>query len=75
MDTPIRLQVAPRWMLTAAGWFSPMLREVAEMLYQFEAPFVVEHRKFESTFGSHVTPHEEAIRMTAAWYRANHGGN
>ena len=34
------------------------------MLYQFEEPFIVDHTRFEKTFGSHATPLKEAIRET-----------
>lgn len=65
-----------RWMLTLAGLFSRDVREVREVLYQFEGPFVVDASKFERTFGGHVTPHREAIRETvAAWTRWRYGDN
>ncbi|OUN01730.1 MAG: hypothetical protein BAA04_12810 [Firmicutes bacterium ZCTH02-B6] len=57
-----------RWMLALAGFFSRDLREVGEVLYQFERSFIVDATKFQRTFGGYVTPHEQAIRETvAAW--------
>lgn len=57
--------------LRAIGFFKPEVREMVEMLYQFEEPFVVDHGKFAAAFGdAHVTPLQEAIRETVAWYRA-----
>lgn len=59
------------YFVRAIGLFQPDVGEVAEMLYQFEAPLVVDHSKFERAFGCKPTPHKEAIRQTLAWYREN----
>ena len=53
-----------------AGLFVPILREFPELMYQYDRPFVSEAGKFEAAFGPFaVTPHEEALRTTLAWYR------
>ncbi len=49
-------------MMLLAGLFSPMIRESAEVYYQFERPFIMDSSKFERAFGKQVTPHREAIR-------------
>ena len=67
-STP-RFQVANRPLVTLLGLFNPMMRELKEMLYQFEAPFRVDHSRFEQHFGAAPTPHDEAIRQTLDWYR------
>jgi nucleoside-diphosphate-sugar epimerase len=59
-------------MLTLAGFFVPAAREVVEMMYEFEKPFVVDSSKFEQTFGMRATPLREAVKRTVAWYRAHH---
>jgi len=64
-----RMRRTPSWMISALGVFSPVLREVKEMLYEFEEPFVVDHAKYEQAFGSDITPHREAIQKTLEWYR------
>lgn len=69
---PVKVQTAGRLMLGALGLFNPVIREVVEMQYQFEKPFVVDSTKFEQEFGIHATPLAEAIRATMAWYRAQH---
>ncbi len=63
-----RLQAAPRWLIQALGLFDPMMRELAEMTYEFEEPFIVEHTRFEHAFGNHATPLAEAIHRTAQWF-------
>ncbi len=62
------LGVIPRSVIAAMGIFSPLLREVVEMLYQKEEPYVVDGGKFAETFGFTPTPLEEGVRRTLAWY-------
>ena len=66
---PARIQAAPKIVLRAMGLFNPGMREMIEMLYEFEEPFVVDHSKFEEAFGEQATPLREAIRGTVRWYR------
>lgn len=64
-----RMRGTPSWLITGLGIFSPELREVKEMLYEFEEPFVVDHSKYENAFGSDVTPHREALQKTLDCFR------
>jgi nucleoside-diphosphate-sugar epimerase len=66
---PARIQAAPKILLRAMGLFNPGMREMIEMLYEFEEPFVVDHSKFEQAFGEQATPLREAIQRTVRWYR------
>ena len=67
---PLKLRVLPRWVLSVAGWFSPMMAELGEMMYQFDGPMVVDSSRFCSEFGVQATPFEEQVRQTAAWIKA-----
>jgi len=58
-------------MVRAIGLFAPPVREMVEMLYEFERPFVVDDSAFTRTFGAHATPLTTAIRSTVDWYRAH----
>jgi nucleoside-diphosphate-sugar epimerase len=71
---PARIQAAPKILLRAMGLFNPGMREMIEMLYEFEEPFVVDHSKFEEAFGEHATPLREAIGHTVRWYRTKRPG-
>jgi len=53
-----------------AGLFIPEAREMVEMAYEFEKPFVVDSGKYASAFGDHFTPLPEALRRTVTWYRS-----
>ena len=66
-----RVAEAPSWVFKVAGLFAPIMRELAEMLYQWEHPYIFSHAKFERAFGAEVTPHERAVAATVAWFTAH----
>ena len=68
---PPKVSTVGRMMLRIVGLFSPEARELPEMMYEFEQPFVVDSSRFETTFDVHATPLAEAIQTTVAWYRAH----
>lgn len=66
-----KMSAMGKTMMRLGGLFIPEAREMVEMMYEFEQPFIVDSSKFESAFGVKATPMREAIRKTVAWYR-NH---
>ena len=66
---PAGLRVAPKLLLRALGLFNSQVKEVVEMLYEFEEPFVVDSARFEQILGTHATPLADAIRTTVYWFR------
>jgi nucleoside-diphosphate-sugar epimerase len=69
---PVHASIASPALLSVAGVFSPLLREMRETTYQFRAPFVIDASKFEAAFGHlEPTPHPDAVRQTIAWYRSH----
>jgi nucleoside-diphosphate-sugar epimerase len=66
-----KLRAASRWMLQFIGLFNPTVREVVEMLYEFEEPFIMDDSKFTGAFGDRSTPLPQAIQMTVDWFRVN----
>jgi nucleoside-diphosphate-sugar epimerase len=65
------IQAMPRFMVKMVGLFNGTVRELDEMLYEFEEPFVVDSAKFERAFGDHATPLSEAIPATVEWFRTH----
>jgi len=61
----------PRFVLKLVARKDPNVAEVIEMLYEFEEPFVVDDSQYVETFGAQVTPLDEAIETTVAWFRSN----
>ena len=66
---PVAVRSVPKLALRALGLVNPMLRELAEVSYQFDEPFVLDTSKYESVFGAAGTPLAVAISATVAWYR------
>jgi nucleoside-diphosphate-sugar epimerase len=64
-----RLRSMSRLLLRALGLANPTLRELVEMQYQFEEPFVVDSSKISSKLGLPATPVDEALAATLAAYR------
>jgi nucleoside-diphosphate-sugar epimerase len=73
MGREVRIARAPRWTVKAIGAFVPIVREIGEMLYQWEEPFVVDDRRFRERFGLAPTDPDEAAGETAAWARRHYG--
>lgn len=63
----------PKWLLRGLGLFSPLMRELPEMMYQWEVPYVLDDAKFRRTFGVSATPIELAVDETARWARQRFG--
>jgi nucleoside-diphosphate-sugar epimerase len=66
---PVAIRSVPKLALRALGLFNPTMRELPEMAYEFEEPFVLDTTKYQSTFEAHSTPLATAIAATVAWYR------
>jgi nucleoside-diphosphate-sugar epimerase len=62
--------VLPGWLLRGAGLVHRDSRELAEMLYQFDRPFVLDSGRSERLLGLAPTPLAEAAAATVAWWRA-----
>jgi nucleoside-diphosphate-sugar epimerase len=65
----VAVRDVPTLAVRAMGLFSPMMRGLAEMAYEFEEPFVLDTTKYRSTFGVDTTPLSTAIAETVDWYR------
>jgi nucleoside-diphosphate-sugar epimerase len=70
LGQPPKMSGMGRMMMSIGGLFIPAAREVVEMMYEFEKPFVVDSSKFTQAFGVQGTPLREAIKTTVAWYKA-----
>ncbi len=67
----LRMSRVGAGMLRMVGLFSPPAKELVEMMYEFDQPFIVDSSKFEKAFGMKATPMREAIKETLAWYKSH----
>jgi nucleoside-diphosphate-sugar epimerase len=70
---PVGVRSLPKLAVRALGLFNPTIRELVELSYEFDEPFVLDTTKYESTFGSAGTPLSTAISATVAWYQNRNG--
>ncbi|HMQ26044.1 MAG TPA: hypothetical protein PKA98_08650, partial [Acidimicrobiales bacterium] len=61
-----RVRAFARWQLRLVGLFVPAVREMVEMLYEFEEDFVVDHSAYAAVCGDHATPLDESLAATVA---------
>ncbi len=61
----------PSAAVSLVGLFNKDVRELKEMLYEFEDPYVVNSEKFVTTFGDLATPRLESIQTTVEWFRTH----
>jgi nucleoside-diphosphate-sugar epimerase len=73
LGRPLRVRPMPRALLGALGLFVPILREVAEMGYQWDEPFVTDDRRFRDRFPTTVASLDDGARATVDWARRHYG--
>ena len=56
-----RAQVLPPFLLRTLGIFNPLMKELAEMMYQNNRDYVFDSTKFEKRFGFQPTPYQQGI--------------
>jgi nucleoside-diphosphate-sugar epimerase len=66
----VGVRSVPKLVVRALGLVNPMMRELAEMAYEFDEAFVLDTSKYQSAFGVAGTPLPAAINETVAWYRS-----
>ncbi|MFJ6479432.1 MULTISPECIES: NAD-dependent epimerase/dehydratase family protein [unclassified Streptomyces] len=66
---PVAVRGLPSAVVGAASLFSPLIRELKEVRYQFDRPFVVSSRAYEEAFAVRATPVDEQVKATVEWWR------
>jgi len=62
LDVKPRYQVAPKFLVSIMGWFMPIMKEMVEMLYQYDRDYDFNSSKFEKTFKFQPTSYMDGIR-------------
>jgi len=62
--TSVTVNAVPRWGLTVGGWFVPALKELPEVMYQHDRPFLLDDSRARVTFGMRPAPWSEIIAAT-----------
>ncbi|MEM6528957.1 MAG: NAD-dependent epimerase/dehydratase family protein [Chloroflexota bacterium] len=68
---PLRYSAATTWMVRMAGLFDPEIREVVEMMYEFNQPFLIDSSKFTARFGWHGTDTQTIVEESVKWFASH----
>jgi nucleoside-diphosphate-sugar epimerase len=71
VSKPVKIRRGSAPILWLVGLGNPDARELIEMLYEFERPFVMASERFQRAFGVEPTPLREAVLATVAWARTH----
>ena len=62
MGVEPKYQVAPKFLVRILGLFEPIMKEMVEMMYQYERDYVFDSHKFEKRFDFVPTPYLDGIK-------------
>ncbi|OLB77017.1 MAG: hypothetical protein AUI14_17395 [Actinobacteria bacterium 13_2_20CM_2_71_6] len=68
---PVTVAEIPSVLLRAMGLFNPVIREVPEVAYQLQQPFVMDSSAAQNTFERQPTPWHEVLTATVSYYQRN----
>ena len=63
MNVQSKMSVLPLWMIRMIGLFIPFMKEMPEMIYQYDRDYFFDSSKFENRFGIKPTSYEEGVRQ------------
>jgi nucleoside-diphosphate-sugar epimerase len=71
--TEPRISVVPSWLIHGLALAWPLMRELKEMEFQRDRPYLVDDQHARETFGLTHTDLEEGLAATLEWYRQSSG--
>lgn len=60
------ISILPMWLLKILGLFIPLMREMPEMMYQYDRDYYFDSQKFENRFGMKPITYTEGVKQTVA---------
>lgn len=57
-----KFQVAPKFLVRIIGLFVPIMKEIVEMMYQYDRDYVFDSSKFEKRFDFRATSYQDGIK-------------
>lgn len=64
MNGSEKVSVMPMWLLKILGVFIPLLREMPEMMYQYDQDYFFDSSKFDKRFKFKTTTYQEGVKLT-----------
>ena len=64
MNVANKVFVMPAWLIRVVGTFIPIMKEMPEMMYQFDRDYFFDSSKFEKKFNFKTTSYQEGVKLT-----------
>lgn len=62
MNVENKVSVLPMWLLKILGLFMPFMREMPEMMYQYDRDYFFDSTKFNKRFQFSTTSYREGVK-------------
>ena len=66
MNVADKVSVLPMWLLKVLGLFMPLMKEMPEMMYQYDRDYFFDSSKFEQRFNFEATSYQQGVKETIA---------
>jgi nucleoside-diphosphate-sugar epimerase len=63
LNVSCKISVMPLWLIRLLGIFIPIMKEMPEMMYQYDRDYVFDSTKFDRRFNFTATTYEEGVRQ------------
>jgi len=64
MNVETKVFILPMWLLKILGLFIPIMKEMPEMMYQYDSDYVFDSSKFDERFNFKTTTYQEGVKLT-----------
>ena len=62
MNAKTRVSVMPMWLIKVLGLFIPIMKEMPEMMYQYDRDYFFDSSKFEKRFIFRTTTYKDGVK-------------
>jgi nucleoside-diphosphate-sugar epimerase len=64
MNVENKVSILPMWLLKILGLFIPIMKEMPEMMYQYDRDYYFDSSKFDKRFNFKTTTYQEGVKLT-----------
>lgn len=64
MNVENKVSILPMWLLKILGLFIPIMKEMSEMMYQYDRDYFFDSSKFDRRFNFKTTTYQEGVKLT-----------
>ncbi|MDI6803397.1 MAG: NAD-dependent epimerase/dehydratase family protein [Bacteroidota bacterium] len=64
LNVETKVSILPMWLLKILGLFIPIMKEMPEMMYQYDRDYYFDSSKFDKRFNFKTTTYQEGVKLT-----------